>query len=366
MNSRVVMLNNIPSPYSVDLFSCLQETYTEYELYFIFTNTNEDNRNWKLEEGKLKNVIFLKSKVLKLKTAYDHRYIHFPENIKKELDRIDPAVVIAKEYNPSALKSLSWCKKHHRKYVHVTEGTLNSERNLNFIQKYSRKKIITNADYCLGASTKSKEKLLYWGANESKTDIAYLTFDLSAYKEIKPEPVPGRLLYVGSLVERKGLDLLIKALPYAPSVKELRIVGDGTSEEKEQLLKLAEEYGVEDKIVLLGYKQGDDLLNEYRHAKAFVLPAREDCFGLVLLEAMVSKVPIIASKYADGAYDIVIPNENGKIEDPYVANHFGDAIERVMTETKYKDNAETADCSRFELSEVAEVYQSIINKLTNE
>ena len=363
MNNRVVMLNNIPSPYSVDLFSCLQETYPEYEFYFIFTNTNEDNRKWKLEEGKLKNVIFLKSRVLKLKTAYDHRYIHFPENIKKELDRIDPAVVIAKEYNPSALQSLSWCKKHHRKYVHVTEGTLNSEKNLNIIQKYSRTKIIKNADYCLGASTKSKEKLLYWGADESKTDIAYLTFDLSSYKDIKPEPVPGRLLYVGSLVERKGLDLLIKALSYAPSVKELHIVGNGTPEEKEQLVKLADEYNVENRITWLGYKQGEDLINEYRYARAFVLPAREDCFGLVLLEAMVSRLPIIASCYADGAYDIVIPDENGEIEDPYDAKQFGDAIERIMTEEKYKLKAETADCSRFELSKVAGVYRSVIEKL---
>ena len=72
------MLNNIPSPYSVDLFACLENSYPEYEFHFIFTNTNEDNRNWNLKEGKLRNVTFLKSSVLKLKTAYDHRYIHFP------------------------------------------------------------------------------------------------------------------------------------------------------------------------------------------------------------------------------------------------------------------------------------------------
>lgn len=363
MNNRIVMLNNIPSPYCVDLFSCLEKSYPEYEFHFIFTNTSEDNRSWKLEEGRLTNCTFLKSRVLKLKAAHDHRYIHFPANIEKELDAIDPSVVIAKEYNPSALQSLSWCKSHNRKYIHVTEGTLYSERSLNVIQKYSRKKIIRNADFCLAAGTKAKEKLLYWGAKEENTDIAYLTFDLSSFEGIQPDPVPGRLLYVGSFVERKGLDLLLQSLKYASSVKELRIVGGGTAEEKDRLVRLSEILHIEDRIIWAGYRQGNDLLEEYRRASAFVLPAREDCFGLVLLEAFVSKLPIVASKYADGAYDIVHNGANGIIEDPYDGKVFADAIETVMTDPSFRQKADLNDWSKFELNAVSKTYHDAIKRV---
>lgn len=363
MNNRVVMLNNIPSPYCVDLFSFLADTYRDLEFHFIFTSRAEDNRNWKLEEGRLHNVTFLQSKVFKLKTAHDHRYIHFPANIKKELDRIDPAVVIAKEYNPSALQSLSWCKARKRKYIHVTEGTLYSERSLNFIQKASRKKIIRDADFCLGSGIKAKEKLLYWGAPEEKTDIALLTFNLAPFRNIGNDPKNGRLLYVGSLVERKGLDLLLRALPYVPSVNILHIVGGGSEEEKTNLVQLAEELKINDRIVWKGYREGEALLTEYREAQALVLPAREDCFGLVMLEAMAAGLPVIASEYADGAYDIVQDGRNGLIADPYVAKAFGEAIETVLSNPSYAENARNTDLGAFELDAVASVYYGAIQSV---
>lgn len=66
----------------------------------------------------------------------------------------------------------------------------------------------------------------------------------------------------------------------------------------------------------LGYQEGEPLQKLYRTADAFVLPTREDCFGLVLLEAMCASLPIISSKYADGARDLVSDGENGYIIDP--------------------------------------------------
>lgn len=53
-----------------------------------------------------------------------------------------------------------------------------------------------------------------------------------------------------------------------------------------------------------------ELLEEYQKAQIFVLPTREDCFGLVLLEALCAEVPIISSKYADGAYDVIDEGKN--------------------------------------------------------
>ena len=365
MNRRIVIFNNIPSPYSVDLNQAIQNACEGDEIFSVYTNKNEDNRMWNTDLSALDHVMILESKILKLKTAHDYRYIHFPPSIFKVLNSIDPDVVIAKEYNPSAVQSLLFCKARHIPYIHVTEGTLLSERSINPVQKLLRRWIISGADHCIAASTKAKEKLYYWGAKESDVDIAYLTFDLKPFQSIRRDIKPGTLLYVGSMAERKGLDLLIQALPYAPSVKEVRIVGNGSEEQLRQYTETAERFGVRDKIVFAGFKTGEKLREEYARASVFVLPTREDCFGLVLLEAMVAGLPIVASSYADGAYDVVADGHNGRIADPFQSEAFGRAIEQVMSDPSFQEKAKTMDYSPFALDHVAGVYRDVIETLVN-
>lgn len=139
-----------------------------------------------------------------------------------------------------------------------------------------------------------------------------------------------RLLYVGSLIKRKGVDLLIEALKYVDSDYELRIVGGGSEEEVNNIKCLAQKEGILDKIVFCGFKQDRELVREYEKAFLFLLPTREDCFGLVLVEALAMRIPIIASKYADGAYDVIENYKNGIIVDPYNAKDFAKTIENVL------------------------------------
>ena len=364
MNHRIVMLNNIPSPYCVDLFRALQNRLTEYEFTFIFTSPGEGNRIWNTDTSDLRHVELLHSKVIRLKTQHDQRYIHFPGNIAKVLDRIDPVIVAAKEYNPSALQSLAWCRKNHRGYVHVTEGTLLSEREINPVQKLFRRLIISRADFCLAASTKAKEKLLYWNCPAEKMDIAFLTFDWQKMAEQKRRPVPGRILYVGSMAERKGLDLLFRSLRYLNCSWNLHVVGNGDDREAADRKGLTGKLGLQDRITFCGYLEGDALYQEYAEASLFVLPTREDCFGLVLLEAAVKGVPITASKYADGAYDIVEEGITGTIADPYDAPLFARAMETVLTDSKFEEHAAVQDLSRFSLEEVCGVYDRVFRNLT--
>ena len=138
--------------------------------------------------------------------------------------------------------------------------------------------------------------------------------DIQKYLYEKPQkttPNEGlQLLYVGSLIQRKGLDLLLPALAKTPQNIRLWIVGEG--QEKDLLQKQCTELKISDRVEFLGYQEGEPLQKLYRTADAFVLPTREDCFGLVLLEAMCASLPIISSKYADGARDLVSDGENGK------------------------------------------------------
>lgn len=358
--NKVAFITNIPSPYRVDLFHYIQTHVTDFSFHVIYTSRNEDNRCWDIPEEKFINTHILESRIIKIRNKLDARYIHLPGAVGKSLSEIMPDVVIAVEYNPAALQALFWCRTHGKKFIHLTDGTLHSERNINPVQKLTRKIICGSADACIASSTKAKEKLLAWGVAEEKIFISLLTVDISPYRGLERTLVPGRLLYVGSMIPRKGLDLLVDALPYVKEAVELRIVGNGTEDQIQELKQTAAEKGVADKLTFCGFLQGEALLEEYRKAQVFVLPTREDCFGLVLLEAMCAGVPIVASKYADGAYDTVIEGENGYIADPFNPEDFSEAISKVFRNELQPTEVDMQKMEQFSFSSVSEGYKAAV------
>lgn len=358
---KVLLLTNIPSPYRVDLFYYLQTHVKGYEFYVMYCSKTEDNRCWNLNNLKIKNTIFVKTKKIKIKTKYDSKYIYFPENISKKLSEMSPDIIIAWEYNPVAIMTMLWCKIHGKKYINLTDGTLYSERNINLIQKINRNIITKGCDAAIASSTKAKEKLEAWDVPCHKIFISLLTVDTSVYHKVTRKPVDGRLLYVGSMIERKGLDLLINALQYVKEEFCLHIVGNGTDKEIEELKNEIRRADLEKNIIICGYKEGVDLLEEYQNAQIFVFPTREDCFGLVLLEALCAEIPIISSKYADGAYDVIEEGGNGILIDPYNAKEFGNIINKVLNGEISLDGKADMIVKKFTFDEVSKGYIKAID-----
>lgn len=358
---KVLLVTNIPAPYRVDLFYYLQTHVKQYEFYVMYCAKEADNRCWNVDNTKLLNTTFTKTKVISIKKKYDTKHIYIPKGIGKDLSDINPDVVIGWEYNPIAVKCLIWCKRHGKKYISLTDGTLYSERNINLIQRITRKMIIGKCDASITSSTKAKEKLLKWGINPNRIFISLLTVDVNKICTIEHKPEQGRLLYVGSMIERKGLDLLVSALRYVDENFKLHIVGNGTDKEIEELRTRIKNANIEDNIIFCGYKEGQELLEEYQKAQIFVLPTREDCFGLVLLEALCAEVPIISSKYADGAYDVIDEGKNGILVDPYDSKEFGGTINKVLKKEISLDGKKDIIVDKFTFDEVSKGYINAID-----
>ncbi len=100
------------------------------------------------------------------------------------------------------------------------------------------------------------------------------------------------LLSVGHLIERKGHDIPIRALPSLPGVR-LLIAGDGT--ERRALETLATELGVDARVRFLGAVSQAELKNYYSAADALVLASSREGWANVLLESMACGTPVIAS-----------------------------------------------------------------------
>lgn len=336
---RVAIITNIPAPYRVDFFEYLEKTYDEYEFTIIYSSKNEDNRKWDIDQEKMNQSIFLDSKTIKVKKRFDNYYLHIPVGVIKTLKKIKPDVVVGSEYNPTIIQALYYCKRKKIPFVSWTDGTLFSERNRNFVQKFLRRFVVARADAYIGSSTKSKEAQIYYGADESKCHISYLAVDVEKYIQKPHGCGSGKILCVGSLIERKGVDLLFNALAKVNIDFEVYLAGDG--EEKIALSKLAETLGISKKVHFLGQLNRAELLQHYADSDLFVLPTREDCFALVILEAMCSELPIVCSKYADGAYDLIQEGENGFVIDPYNSEEFAEKMEAVLKDQHLRNKMRT-------------------------
>jgi glycosyltransferase involved in cell wall biosynthesis len=109
---------------------------------------------------------------------------------------------------------------------------------------------------------------------------------------------------VGTLNYNKGFDLVIDAFKLAefPNNVYLEIIGEG--EEKSTLLKRIIDLNLVNQVKILGFKTRLEIHKKFLESNVFVLASRSETFGVVYIEALLSGLPIIATK-CGGPEDIV-------------------------------------------------------------
>jgi glycosyltransferase involved in cell wall biosynthesis len=147
-----------------------------------------------------------------------------------------------------------------------------------------------------------------------------------------------KLLFVGRLVERKGVEYLLEAMKMLDTKVKLIIVGDGNQrrklEQKKELLELTD-----NEIVFKGKVSEDELINQYKTCDIFVLPAIVDSkgdtegLGVVLLEAMSFQKPVIASRVG-GIIDIIKDKKTGLLVEEKSPTELSEAIKFFINNPK--------------------------------
>jgi glycosyltransferase involved in cell wall biosynthesis len=140
--------------------------------------------------------------------------------------------------------------------------------------------------------------------------------------DIVPEPnlpKPGQFtfIFVGQIIPRKGLKLLLQAciLLREKGLQNFRLLILGKGFEQEELVAFCQENNLENCVQWLGKVDYSQLGEYFRSADVFILPTLEDTWGMVVLEAMLMGKPILCSKYA-GAAELVVEGKNGYCFDP--------------------------------------------------
>jgi len=107
-----------------------------------------------------------------------------------------------------------------------------------------------------------------------------------------------QFVFLGRLVDWKALDIVIEALRHVPDA-ELVVIGDGPMREPWRLA--AERLGVADRVTFTGFLPQAECAPHLHASLALVLPSIYECGGAVVLEAMASAVPVIATKWGGPA-----------------------------------------------------------------
>ena len=146
---------------------------------------------------------------------------------------------------------------------------------------------------------------------------ALLQYSEQEEPQIDPQLKHPLFLYVGQIVPRKGLKVLLETClllkSWGYSDYSLLVVGDG--EQRQELEAFASNNKLDEQVKWIGKVQYKCLGAYFQAADVFVFPTYEDIWGMVLTEAMAFGKPVICSQGAN-AVEMVAEGENGFIFNP--------------------------------------------------
>ncbi len=137
-----------------------------------------------------------------------------------------------------------------------------------------------------------------------------------------------RVLFVGRLHPEKNLCSVISQLPFLDSI-ELQVAGDGS--QRAELAALAERLGVSNRVHWLGWQSKDALPELYRNADALVNPSFYEGMPNVVLEAMATALPVVASD-VPGNRSVVENDKTGLLFPLGSAHHLRQALDALASD----------------------------------
>ena len=146
---------------------------------------------------------------------------------------------------------------------------------------------------------------------------------------------PPLLLNCGRLIQRKGLHVLLRALPRMLEKKKVKVVITGEGDCKAEWMKLTTELGLDDVVEWAGFVSSERLAELYHTCTCYVHPAifddRGDTEGLgvVLIEALRHQKPVVASGVG-GIVDVIKHEQTGLLVPEKDENALAEAILRIL------------------------------------
>ena len=252
------------------------------------------------------------------------------------------------------------------KMIHETEAWLT----------YEAWKVICCSDYMVShvrwAFGLPQDKLIMVpnGVNTS----AYENIENEDLKDFRSKfalPNERIVLYVGRLVYEKGIHVLINAAPKVLEKVNAKFIIVGSGYMKEQLATIVKSMNLENKVLFLGFVEDETLLRLQKCADVSVVPSLFEPFGIVALEAMAARSPVVVSD-TGGLSEIIDHDSTGVKAYPNNPDSLAWAISKILLNIEYRDkirtNAYRKIQERYDWEKIAQqtkgLYKAVLGEYT--
>lgn len=305
---KILILSDFPAPYRIAVFKGLAE---KCEVTAFFNNATSDSRDEKFYATSNDSFRFY---ILDNDESFT-LYKNCIKNIK------DFDIVLSYDpWNPRTRALSRLCMRKRIPYILNADGALSI--NVNFLKKLVKSFYTKRATLCFCGCKRSEEYFKTYGAKDhqivvhpfsSVTRDKVLNAPLSEEEKAKIKRELGideqpLFISVGQFIHRKGFDLLLDAWSKTDQDAQLYIIGGGPL--KEEYLNYIKEKKLKN-VHIIDFLTPDVLERYYLSADVYLMPTREDIWGLVINEAMAYALPIITSKNCTAGNELVEDDVNG-------------------------------------------------------
>ncbi|MCR5033736.1 MAG: glycosyltransferase family 4 protein, partial [Lachnospiraceae bacterium] len=345
---KVLFLTNVPSPYRVAFFQELAKTCELTVLYESDVATDRDDKWLKTDATGGYQRVFLKSRFRLSSSAFCPEVIQYFNPAKYNL------IVVGVYSTPTGMYAIRYLKKHRIPYLINCDGGMPGETRgakaalkryfLSGAEGYLSTGALCDAYLiCYGASAQRIHRYPFTSIDE--TDLVEKPYAEDQKKALRKElglPEEGTfILSVGQFIHRKGYDILMDAVgklkeQSADRGTYYRIIGgEVLPEYREQMEQLRIS-----NMEFLPYKDKETLRKYYLAADLFVLPTREDIWGLVINEAMAAGLPVLTTSACVAGMEM-LPKSDRDIIEPENTDALCEALKNFVNRKAEWENAGT-------------------------
>lgn len=303
---KVLFITNLPTPYRIDFYRELGKL-CDLTVVIEARRSNDLHFNWNDDNIQTFKLHYLNEGNL------NEKKINW--SILKYLSKSKFDVIVMSCYHTyTGMLSLAYMKAKHIPYVFETDGGMIAEAESSLKRIY-KTTLIKGAKAYFSPSEGSDKYLAYYGANKdiihrypfsslSDADILqhplYSDEKLSIRKRLGVKEAK-MILAVGQFIHRKGFDVLMEAAKDMDRNTGIYIVGGKPTEE---YLEMQRKYDLS-QVHFEGFKTKDELAEYFKAADLFVLPTREDIWGLVINEAMAYGLPVVTTNKCVSGMELI-------------------------------------------------------------
>jgi len=345
MKAKVIILTETISPYRIPVFNEIAKRLTD-QFMVLFMGKSEKRRQWRIYKENIKFRYEVLPNILcqrKGATPY-----FFNPTVIYKLLKCSPEIIIISGYSqPSSFLALLYAKLFAKRLILWSESNKNDQRYNHPLKEAYKRWFVRNCAEYIVPGRASFEYLILLGAEESKIFIAvnavdndFFTYACDKNRESREEFKQRKgypkeiILYVGRLIDKKGILDLLKAFQLLSCNRhKLGLVLIGSGEGEERYRKFCKEQNIKN-VFFEGFVHQEGLPAYYAAGDVFVLPTHSETWGLVLNEAMASRLPVVCSDVAGAACDLIKNAENGYTYEKGNIAELTEALSKTLNSNK--------------------------------